>query len=222
VDGLLIAARFGGPPGSANGGIVAGLLAGTGPAEVTLRRPVPVETELTRRDGILSGPDGEVLAECRPVGDDALPGELPAPVAVEVARAAAAATPLRDGHPFPTCFGCGPDNASGLHNLCGPVPGRDGVWACDWTPDTDDPVVTWSALDCPSSAPVSSPGGDPPIVLGRIAGAVLETVVPGEPHVVVSWRLGVEGRKRFAASAVIGPDGRPRAVARATWVALRR
>ena len=45
---LVIAPRFCGPPDSGNGGYVCGLIAGylDGPAEVTLRRPPPLETPL--------------------------------------------------------------------------------------------------------------------------------------------------------------------------------
>ncbi|MDQ3741762.1 MAG: hypothetical protein M3389_12560, partial [Actinomycetota bacterium] len=50
-----IDARFQGPPGAANGGFLAGTLAGSGPARVTIRRPVPLDTDLHF--------DGEVLRD---------------------------------------------------------------------------------------------------------------------------------------------------------------
>jgi hypothetical protein len=43
----------------------------------------------------------------------------------------------------------------------------------------------------------------------------------GEPHVVVGWRLAVEGRKLLAGSAVFTPAGQLAGVARATWIQLR-
>jgi hypothetical protein len=52
---LVIMSRFCGPPDSGNGGYVCGLIAGylDGPAEVTLRKPPPLETPLNLE------PDGD-------------------------------------------------------------------------------------------------------------------------------------------------------------------
>lgn len=216
---MRFAARFEGPPGTANGGVIAGALAGDGPAEVTIRRPVPVETDLVVGDGELRDANGDVLAAVRPVDSPAGDREVPR-VDYEDAVAAGRATPLAARHPFPGCFGCGPDHPHGLHCLPGPVAGRDGLWAVGWMPEETVAPVVWAALDCPSSAPVVPVGGDPPHVLGRISGHLLEPVTVGEPHVVVAWALGAEGRRKHAASAVLGPDGGVRAIARATWIAL--
>src|SRR5258706_364317 len=59
LDELVVAARFCGPPGIANGGYVAGLLARgiAGPVEVTLRAPTPLDTRVkieARADGARS------------------------------------------------------------------------------------------------------------------------------------------------------------------------
>ena len=228
ADGAVtIPERFRGPPTSGNGGYAAGTLAGDGPAEVTLRRPVPLETpmEIARlRDGAAALTDaGEVVLEARARGAEeaaALRAEASAGaegVTLDAARAAGAATPLVDGHPFPTCFACGPDHPTGLHCLAGPL--GDGRWAVTFTPDSDDPRVAWAALDCPSYAPHGLPGV--PMVLGRIAAEVLEPLEPGAEHLVMARSTGSEGRRRFSVSAIAGADGRVRAVARATWVVLR-
>ena len=63
---LVIASRFCGPPDSGNGGYVCGLIAGylDGPAEVTLRKPPPLETasDLERDgDGSVRVRDGQTL-----------------------------------------------------------------------------------------------------------------------------------------------------------------
>jgi hypothetical protein len=53
-ESLLIPTRFSGPPGTGNGGYSCGRFAALvgGAAEVTLRRPVPLETPLeVRREG---------------------------------------------------------------------------------------------------------------------------------------------------------------------------
>ena len=227
---MRFAARFEGPPGVANGGVLAGTLAGDGPAEVVIRRPVPVETDLELDGNELRDADGEVLARVVGGEDDlerraALAEELTtiarsAP-RVDFDAAAATRSPLVERHPFPRCFAFGPQREDGLGLLAGPLHGRDGLWAVGWVPEETDPPFVWAALDCPSSAPVVPASGEPPHVLGRIAGRILTPVAAGEPHVVVAWSLGDEGRRKHAASAVLGPDGAPCAVAHATWAALR-
>ena len=214
--GLTVPARFEGPPAMANGGYLAGLLAGKGPARVTIRRPVPVEEELEFDGRELRG-GGAVLAEVEPL--DAIEVADPPRVSLDAARAAASRTPLAARHPFPRCFGCGPAHPSGLHCLPGPV--DDGTWAVAWTPEDASPPFVWSALDCPSSAPIASPTGVPPYVLGRIEAAVGD-VIAGEPHVVVARSLGDEGRRRRSEVVMWRPDGSRAAVARATWFALDR
>lgn len=234
---LVVAERFEGPPGCANGGYVAGWLAswlpGDGAVCVTLHRPVPLETALDvvpGEEGVLELRDaGELLVAAR-AADDLDVGPVPE-VGVMAARAAAQAPEDLREHPFPRCFGCGPrrsqDEAVALHP--GPLRGRHGVWATAWTPSEglphyDDgalaPEIVWVALDCPSSF-ATVPVGAPPHVLGRLSGRVDAPVRVGEEVAVVSWALDHHGRKRWGASAIVGPDGAVRALARATWIALR-
>ena len=237
MSGLVVDGRFEGPPGSANGGYVAGALAARLPAgcavEVTLRRPVPLDTALEVRataDGGVELCDGDaVLAGARPAPE---PDVGPVPqVAVEAARAAAQAPEALGEHPFPRCFGCGPQrsqrDAVALHP--GPVAGSAGAWATAWTPGeglphapdgTLAPEIVWVALDCPSSFG-TVPVGAAPHVLGRLEGRVDAPLHVGEEVRIVSWPLGHEGRKRWGASAVLGPAGDVRGHARATWIALR-
>ena len=109
---LRVAARFCGPPGFANGGVASGSLAALlgGAAEVTLRRPVPLDRSLpVHRDGggVLVVEDGGVLlAEARPakVALDCPSGiaaadaaDLPADTAVVLGRMAATV----GGRPWP-------------------------------------------------------------------------------------------------------------------------
>ncbi|MEU8272620.1 hypothetical protein AB0B89_36410 [Sphaerisporangium sp. NPDC049002] len=78
---LTVPARFRGPEGTANGGWIAGALAGTlsgtldgsHALEVTLRRPVPLETELAVGNVANSASlshGGQALAEAIPVAED--------------------------------------------------------------------------------------------------------------------------------------------------------
>lgn len=57
--------------------------------------------------------------------------------------------------------------------------------------------------------PGSGNGG---YVCGRIAKLL------GEQCVVLGWRIGIEGRKRYAGSAVFNGAGQPVAWSRATWI----
>jgi hypothetical protein len=224
---VIIPGRFGGPPGAANGGYVAGTLAGTGAAQVTIRRPVPVDVELRLADGRLVDAGGELLAEAVPLGAAEVAeltalGEALPRLTIAEARAAGERTPLADGHPFPTCFGCGPDHPDGLHCLAGPV-GRDALAAVAFVAPQDTPPMVWAALDCPSSAPHTIHAPGIPHVLGRIAGVQLAPLAAGEPHAVVAKATGTDGaRRRYSVSAVLDAGGRTVAVARATWFALDR
>ena len=45
------------------------------------------------------------------------------------------------------------------------------------------------------------------VLLGRMATEIDRLPTPGEPHVVLGWRIGGDGRKRFAGSALLTGDG---------------
>jgi len=223
--------RFNGPPASAHGGYSAGLV-GTalpGPAEVTLLAPPPLETPLTVTvdDGGATLRDGDreiAIARSTIVAAD------PAP-AIDVAAIRAAMPSrevLRTYHPFPTCFGCGPDRepGDGLCLFAGEVDAEAGVWGVTWTPDGEpgdavDPVLVWAALDCPSSTPAQDPTGERPIVLGRFAVVLRAPVPAGEEHVILSAPLQHEGRKRINGVWLVDAERRELAVGRATWIELK-
>ena len=216
---MRIAARYNGPPGSANGGITAGRLAayvGAPAVEVTLRRPPPLDVDLRvdAAGGSARLYDGDLLvAEAVPSTVDLDP---PEPVTVERAREAEATYGGLVRHPFPTCFSCGTERSDGLGlrpGLVGPEQA-----ATTWTPAEDDPVLVWAALDCPGGWTVDLPGR--PLVLGRMALERRGAVVPGEPHVVMAWKTGGEGRKVHTGTSLHAPDGAVVAVARATWLAV--
>lgn len=210
---LTIPARFNGPPDSANGGVTCGLLArAAGLSEITLRLPPPLETPLTVRDGSLY--DGDALVASATAGSvDVAP---PAPVSLVDATRATASYGGLSGHPFPTCFVCGPEHADGLHLSPGPV--APGVVAAPWVPQDQDPVMVWAALDCPSGWANDLPGR--PMVLGRMALRLDELPEPGAEHVVLGWVVSAEGRKAFTGSALLTADGDVLALAQQTWIAL--
>lgn len=235
MSSIRIAQRFMGPPGSAQGGYTCGLVAGVlgaGAAEVTLRKPPPLERDLqVDRDGdSVTVRDGETLvAEGRPATLDL---DVPEPVEEAAAAAASRAGAERwtTRHPFPTCLVCGPgrEPGNGYRLFPGAVPDRPGLFAAVWTPEEwlaeDGEVRTecvWAALDCPTAAPVADFEAGPPAVLARLTGRLDRPVQAGLPHVVVSWGLGVDGRKRQGAAALFTPAGELAAASRALWIQLR-
>lgn len=211
---MRIAARFAGPPGSANGGIACGLLAqDTGGSEVTLRRPPPLETELTVKGHELY--DGDVL-----IASSALTTvEVDDPGPVDLATAREAGIRGRDwSQPFPGCFSCGADREppDAIALRLGPI--GEGRTAAVWVPQDDSPVMVWAALDCPGGWAAGYP--DRAMVLGRMALRLDALPVAGVEHVVQGWVIATDGRKVQTGSAVHDPQGRLLAVARATWFAV--
>ena len=227
---MKISARFNGPPDTGNGGYVAGMLAqhvDAASVSVRLRLPPPLETELdVRRDGaaaeLVIGAD--LIARAEPAD---LEVEVPAAPPVEKTLAAVAALPPRTNHPFPRCFGCGPDREPGeaIGALLAPVEGD--VWAGVWRPGSllphagghVTPEVVWAALDCPSAQPVA-PDGGPAHVLGTLTARVEHPVALDTDHLVLAWALGREGRKAWSASAIVREDGLICGVAKAVWISI--
>lgn len=156
--------RFNGPPTSGNGGWVGGALAralGVSAADVSLRAPPPLDTDLAVRsegDGHAALYDGDrLLAEARAGGFDVT---VPPAPSLDAARAAGLAGRLRAASrpdsPYARCFACGALRTDGLRISPGrvstlrtalpgvtpePDPADDaddpGVVAADWTPPAD-------------------------------------------------------------------------------------
>jgi hypothetical protein len=225
---IVIPRRFNGPPNSGNGGYVCGRLAQClpGPVSVRLRRPPPLEhplqVEIT--DGEARLLDGEQLVATARTAELSL--QPPATATFAQAELAARAYPGFLRHQLPTCFVCGPQRAAGdgLRIFAGPTADR-AVWAAPWIPHASlanaegrvPPEFLWAALDCAGAFAVLPPGGEP-ILLGELCAALDGGVEVGERCVVVAWPLGVDGRKRYAGTAVLSSGGRVLARARATWI----
>jgi hypothetical protein len=243
---ITIAKRYCGPPNSANGGYVSGLIANAmgGNGEVTLRAPPPLDRQLeivrNADDSVELCHGRTLLATGRPSPVDI--GEIPA-VGLAEAAAAAGRTAYADPstHILPGCFVCGPGRTigDGLRIFVGrlataQVQTRPSV-AAPWTPFAElageDGHVRhefiWAALDCPSgfACQSSSDGwgnGNAPILLGRMAAHIHRRPKPGEDCIIVAWPTGRDGRKLFARSALLGTDGGILAVAQATWLVVKR
>jgi hypothetical protein len=233
LETVTVPARFSGPPNSGNGGYTCALLARHvgDPAEVTLRKPIPIERAMqVQREGdsfkLMAGE--ELIAEGRSTTFDL---ELPKLVSYAEAQAAAEESPAFKNHPFPTCFVCGPQRApgDGLRIFPGIV-GKSKIgrtFACPWQPAREfadpsgniKPEFIWSAMDCPTGFA----GGFPymgKLVTGRLAVKLIAPVRAEEKCVIMSWPLGIDGRKHHAAAALFGEDGTVRAEAKATWIKL--
>jgi hypothetical protein len=216
---MRIPARFNGPPTSGNGGWSAGAFAaaagatvGGPPIEVTLRLPPPLETELTLVDGTVRD-GGTLIASIAPAAGDLVPV---APVDAATAAGAARDFPGFSGHPFPTCYVCGPDRPDGLRIFSGPLP--DGRTAAPWVvPDDAGLPVLWAALDCPGGWTALRNGRT--YLLGRIAVRADALPEPGSRCVVVGEATEIAGRKAMVNSSVYAADGDRIATARATWIA---
>jgi hypothetical protein len=213
---VIIPARFNGPPGSANGGYAAGLFSEAlgGGFEVMLLRPPPLDTQLDIVGDELRDGDNVVAKARRAV----VPEDAPEPVSLAEAEEASKRYAGFEHHAYPTCFTCGPARDDGLGIYAGAVTGRHGVVAAPWTPEADlRPEIVWAALDCPAGWAVDDFQREG-VLLGRMAASIHALPQAGVPHVVMGWRIGEEGRKRFAGSALFTDEGERLARARSTWI----
>jgi hypothetical protein len=214
---VIIPARFNGPPGSANGGYACGLFSEAlgGGFEVTLLVPPPLETQLDIVGDELRHGDVVVARARRATHSDA---DVAAPVTLEEAEDASTRYRGFEHHAYPTCFPCGPRREDGLGVFAGPVEGRDDVVAAPWKPEPGVRAeIVWAALDCPAGWAVDDFQREG-VLLGRMAASIHGRPEPGEAHVIIGWKIGEEGRKRFAGSALYTADGELVAHARSTWI----
>ncbi|HEY4024039.1 MAG TPA: hypothetical protein VGM75_35510 [Pseudonocardiaceae bacterium] len=231
---LVIAGRFNGPDGSANGGYACGAFAGHvgpafhGPLAVTLHTPPRLDTPLRsetrgRRAALWDG--DELVATASPTAHR--PSELP-PLPLPVAEQAATGFTGRHGHPFPTCFVCGVERAEddGLYLSPGPVPDHPDTVACPWQPDDSvadqngrvRPEVLWSALDCPggwTTDPVATPR-----VLSWMTADLLDAPLAGTTYVIIARLDHAEDRSTTNTSALYTVDGSLLARATTQWLAI--
>ncbi len=226
---ITIPHRYNGPPASGNGGYTCGLIAaliGDG-AEVTLRKPPPLDTPLTvsTAEGITLVHHGELLvAEGRMVDWEL---EVPPPPTMDEGADASTHYVGFDRHEFPTCFTCGPDRDDGLGIWPGKVTGSDLV-ASPWAAPAGvrviashlAPEIVWAALDCPGAWVGARDITIDPVVLGRMAARILAPLPTDGSFLSYAWALGEEGRKSYAGTAIADESGRVLAYARQTWISV--
>ncbi len=101
--------------------------------------------------------------------------------------------------------------------------------AAPWIPDAGLPnaagilagPIVWAALDCAGAWATIRSVTEDQVLLGRMAAVVSVPIEIGRHYVAIAWKLGQEGRKTFAATALIDEAGTTMATARQTWISLR-
>ena len=235
-DSLVIDRKFNGPPASANGGYSCGVFAvraeeliGTSRILVALHSPPPLDTALRVEEEhrrVHFWHDDTLVASAAPTGlEIGTVGE------VSAADAAAARGNYygRSGHPFPTCFVCGPrvDRPDGLALTPGVLAGSPNVTACVWRPSGSpgEPAgssvsaeLTWAALDCPGGWTADLTRT--PMVLGRMTARLDALPRLGETYVVTGRLDARRGRTMNTTTTLRHVDGTMLGGASAVWVEI--
>lgn len=231
---VVIARRFRGPPDTANGGYACGVIGCRvhGVARVRLNVPPPLETPMVIRQ---PDPDtAELLLNGASVGKAQatdLHWDSPAPVEYDQAVGASRTFPWYKGHPFSSCFVCGPERmeGEGLRIFPGAVPERP-IVAAPWTPADSvcdaaglvQQEIVWAALDCPSWFGILAfEAGVRYALLGELTARIISRPRQDGRCVIVGWASGRDGRKLHGGTAIYDEAGVLLATSTATWVELR-
>jgi hypothetical protein len=230
MPALVVDRRFNGPLDSGNGGYVCGKFAAAVRKDICIRlvAPPPLDVTLTVEPDGESGwtlrHDEAVVATARPMRLDL---QVPSPPRYVQAVWASQHYPGFRDHTFPECFVCGPlrRRGDGLRIFPGQL--DTGIVAAPWLPadslDAEDgkvaPEFLWAALDCPGYFAVS--GGRRPMLLGEMQAHIDRLVHTGEPCTVIGWKVGNDGRKHYAGTAIFDEDGELCARALATWIEMK-
>lgn len=226
-------ARYCGPPDSANGGYICGLIAAAidKPVGVRLYKPPPLDTDLPLSFDTVSGKWhlklGEALiAAASPAH---LHAHVPKPPSYVEALDASRHYLGHQNSAFPRCFVCGTQRAvnDGLRIFAGKLPSSNMV-AAPWLPYHDladasgkiRPEFIWAALDCPGYFATVMQGRT--ALLGELSVRIDRSVHVDEACVIVGWQIMIEGRKHKVGTALFDEDGEQCAVGVATWVELAR
>lgn len=231
---IRVTARFCGPPASANGGYVCGLVADAIGRLVTVRllKPPPLDADMTVHadaDGTWHVEhDSQRIAEARAatLDDLAPPATVTFADALAASRRATWSDPAQ--HPCPGCFVCGPLRApgDGLRLFAGPVEGQP-IVATGWSPDASlaradgqvSPELIAAALDCPGFQALQT--GMKPWLLGEFTCRIDRRVSPGERCVITGWKIEVKGRRSIVGTALHDGAGRLCALAKGVWIEPR-
>ncbi|MBP8248413.1 hypothetical protein [Phenylobacterium sp.] len=232
---IIVPRQFRGPPVTANGGYICGVLSNAvgGRGSAMLRSGVPLDVPVTLTPGedggvVLTNAEGLPLGSAKPAADDAIPMP-PTPPTIEEARRYQAASRFAQKSLHRGCFSCCIEREAGegLGVHVGQIDGApEGVCAGLWTPHanfanpdgTMPDEITWAALDCSGSMAWWVKTETPVGLLGTMAGEVLVKPKAGETYVVVAWADRVEGRKHFAGVALFDGAGQVMARSGQIWI----
>jgi len=228
---ITVARRFCGPASSSNGGYFAGLVAtlASDTLAVRLLKPPPLDADLDvfeRADGAIEVRHGDT-----PIGEGRraeLKLELPpAPSYFEAVEASRRYTGFL-AHRFPTCFVCGTQRSrgDGMRIFAGPI-AEQGIVVAPWVPDASldrgdgkvRPEFMSAALDCPGYYALTN--DDRMMLLGELTVHLDRLVHVAESCTVIGWRIGTDGRKHEAGTAIFDEDGVPCGRGRAIWIEPR-
>ena len=135
-----------------------------------------------------------------------------------------------DEGPFSRCFVCGAGPRGQPRGLLRPGR-RSRRRRLDLDPAGLDrrrdgrvrPEFVWSVLDCPTFFGAYIDVEELPLsFLGRITARIDSTSAVGEEHVVMSWPLGVDGRKAEAGVSLLTGGGEVLASAKALLIEARK
>ena len=238
---IVIDSTYNGPDGIGNGGYCCGrfaqaLIEQSAPTagaaiEVTLRKPVPLNTPLDTEPQ-----DQGIAVHCSQMGLVATvqhttlslsPGPAPD---MAVATDAAKHYIGFEHHPYPRCFVCGPQRrcGDGLQIYPGQLDDQALV-AAPWQPYpalADDnglikPEFIWAALDCPSYFGVLLNTQRDDALLGRMSLMMLETAIPvDQRYIITAWPVSSQGRKHCGGAALFSEQGTCLAQALGVWITL--
>jgi hypothetical protein len=232
---IRIDSRYNGPPGSANGGYVCGLMAAhiNQPLSVRLYKPPPLDTDLALLFDSVSGKwhlklNEQLIAAANPAhAHTRQHTHIPKPPTYVEALDAAVHYAGHKQHVFPGCFVCGPQRAvnDGLRIFAGKLPDTN-VVAAPWLPHEAlnngsgkvRPEFIWAALDCPGYFASVMPGRT--ALLGELSVHIDRSVHIEEPCVIIGWQILIEGRKHKVGTALFDEDGERCAFGVATWLEI--
>ncbi|MGC3982747.1 MAG: hypothetical protein QM808_15970 [Steroidobacteraceae bacterium] len=234
---IRVDACFNGPPGSANGGYVCGLMAAAvnQPLSVRLYKPPPLDIDMELVFDTVSGKwhlklEEQLIAAANVAHQHTRQHtHVPKPPSYLQALDASVHFSGHHKHAFPNCFVCGPQRAvnEGLRIFAGKLPDSN-IVAAPWLPHAAlahgnesnrvRPEFIWAALDCPGYFASVTPGRT--AVLGELAVHIDRQVHIEEPCVIIGWQILIEGRKHKVGTALFDEDGEQCAMGVATWVEL--
>jgi hypothetical protein len=232
---VVVDSPYCGMPGVGHGGFTAGLAAERLPGqlvEARFLRPPPSATPMRLRaaqQGLELLDGDNVVLQLHPV---TLALEVPEPPTMRQAEYAAMANLEISARPSPTCITCGNERApgDGLRVFVHPIDARE-IVAGAWTPhenfgDASGHLAErfiWAALDCPTFWAIDAAYDvDVPLVTARLAVSILQRVPVDQPLIVMAWPIAERSNRLWVSgAAIVTPEGRPLAVARATWIANR-